>query len=116
MSPRADALGVEVRVGDTVTVTAWGAPVRLSDVGRRSEVTGATAQGRLVLLDGDIAGGRAVPVSCVLVARRDGQPGHEGNRARVDATVVGHCSACGASEADAPQHVAYVRAHGKCVL
>lgn len=82
-----DNLGVEFRVGDTVVVSAWGAPVRLTDTGRRATVIGFTPAGN-VRLDGapfghahdPIAGGRAVRPGCLIVARRDGASGYEGNR------------------------------------
>lgn len=85
---RSDALGVEILIGDTVHVTAWGAPVRLVDVGRRALVVAVNRAGNLVL-DGTafgyghdpIAGGRGVPAGYVTVARRDGVTGFEGNRA-----------------------------------
>lgn len=81
-----DTLGVEVLVGDTVTITAWGAPVRLTDTGRRATVTGVNRAGNLTLDGGPlhahdpIANGRGVRPGYVTVARRDGAPGHEGNR------------------------------------
>lgn len=83
-SPR-DTLGVEIRPGDTVTVTAYGAPIRLTDTGRRATVAGFTRAGNVVLFGGarnpdPIANGRAVSPGCLAVARRDGEPGHEGNR------------------------------------
>ena len=85
MTAPKDTLGVEFRVGDVVTVTAWGHPVRLVDTGRTATVTGFTASGRVKLDDpvsDPIARGRAVPGSCLAVARRDGATGHEGNRDR----------------------------------
>lgn len=81
-----DSLGVEFLIGDTVTVSAWGGSVRLADTGRRAVVTGVTAARNLVLDtlqafgDDPIANGRSVRPGCLLVARRDGTPGHEGNR------------------------------------
>lgn len=80
-----DSLGVEFLIGDTVTVSAWGGSVRLGDVNRRAVVVGVTAARNLVLETlqafGDpIANGRSVRPGCLLVARRDGTLGHEGNR------------------------------------
>lgn len=74
-----DTLGVEILVGDTVTVTSWGWNVRLADTGRRFTVTGVTWAKNLTH-DTDVAAGYTVHPSCVAVARRDGQPGHEGNK------------------------------------
>ncbi len=79
-----DSLGVEFRVGDWVTISAWGHPVRLADVGREAQVLGFSPTHRLVLdstvyAPDLIARGRAVPASCALVQRRDGRRGHEGN-------------------------------------
>lgn len=73
-----DSLGVEILVGDTVTVSGWGWNVRLADVGHRFVVTGVTWAGNLTH-DSDVADGFTVHPSCVLVARRDGSTGHEGN-------------------------------------
>ena len=80
-----DSLGVDILVGDTVTSSSWGAPVRLTDTGRRATVIGVNRAGNLVLDDpseplNPIAGGRGVRPGYVLVARRDGERGHEGNR------------------------------------
>lgn len=80
-----DTLGVPVGIGDTVTVTSWGAPVRLVDTGRKAKVVGFTRTGNVVLEDLDhphdpIARGRAVRPGYLAVARRDGLPGHEGNK------------------------------------
>lgn len=84
-----DTLGVRIMVGDTVRVTSWGAPIRLADVGRTAQVRGVTRRRRLILADTDpvdpIARGGAVSPGCVAVARRDGTPGHEGNRTERDA-------------------------------
>ncbi len=82
---RVDTLGVVLRTGDNVTVTAWGDSVRLSDTGRRATVTGFTRAGNVCLSAHDtpldpIARGRAVSPGCLAVARRDGESGHEGNR------------------------------------
>lgn len=80
-----DTLGVTIEVGDTVTVTSWGAPVRLVDTGRRALVVGFTRSGNVHLLaeySDAIANGRAVSPGMLAVARRDGQPGHEGNAPR----------------------------------
>lgn len=79
-----DSLGVEILVGDTVTVASWGSPVRLTDTGRRATVTGVNRAGNLTLDTHDnsadpIANGRGVRPGYVLVARRDGAQGHEGN-------------------------------------
>jgi hypothetical protein len=128
MAARTDALGVDARVGDTVTIGVWGGHgVRKMDVGRRAVVEGfgrprPDGTARLILAhpgDGEpspIARGEHEPVTYVLVARRDGQPGHEGNKPahiEVRTQVVQRCSACGS---DAEHHVTYVREHGKCVL
>lgn len=80
-----DALGVTIAVGDTVTVIAYGAPVRLVDTGRKATVAGLTRAGNVLLEDHNhphdpIARGRAVRPGYLAVARRDGLPGHEGNR------------------------------------
>jgi hypothetical protein len=82
-----DALGVEIKRGDTVTVIAYGAPVRLIDTGRRARVVNFTPYGNVLLADthnphDPIARGKAVSPGLLAVARRDGQPGHEGNRSR----------------------------------
>jgi hypothetical protein len=77
-----DTLGVPIVIGDTVTVTAYGSPIRLIDTGRRATVTGFTRTGNVTLLDptpDPVARGRAVRPGCLAVARRDGTPGHEGN-------------------------------------
>lgn len=79
-----DTLGVTILIGDTIRITAWGRPVRLTDTGRTAKVIGFTPNGR-VRLDSSayapdlIARGKAVPSSCLAVARRDGGIGHEGN-------------------------------------
>lgn len=80
-----DALGATIQRGDTVTVIAWGAPVRLIDTGRRARVVNFTPAGNVILADthhptDPIARGRAVSPGYLAVARRDGKPGHEGNR------------------------------------
>jgi hypothetical protein len=86
VSAPTDCLGVEILPGDTVMVSSWGGNVRLTDVGRSAAVTGFTAAGNVRLDDargegvGFIARGTAVRPACLIVARRDGQPGHEGNR------------------------------------
>ena len=79
-----DALGVPMEVGDTVRVTAWGAPVRLIDTGRIATVAGFSRSGNVVLDEGPnepdpIARGRSVRPGCLAVMRRDGQAGLEGN-------------------------------------
>jgi hypothetical protein len=76
MSTATDALGVTLRVGDTVTVLHWGGNVRLSDCGRRAVLRGWN-RANFLILDGFDKG---VPTHAVAVARRDGLPGHEGNR------------------------------------
>lgn len=81
-----DTLGVAIRVGDVVTVIGWGWNVRLIDTGRTFTVTGITWAGNLTH-DTEVADGYSVHPSCVAVARRDGKPGHEGNRAT--------CPTCG---------------------
>jgi hypothetical protein len=78
-----DNLGVTFEVGDRVTVVGYGYGVRLADTGRTGIVTGFT-RGRVRLdtvnaLGDPIARGKAVHPSCILVARRDGAPGHQGN-------------------------------------
>lgn len=79
-----DTLGVAIRVGDTVRVTSWGAPVRLNDTNRTAGVAGFSRTGNVILDDHDdpdpIARGRSVRPGYLAVARRDGQMGHEGNR------------------------------------
>jgi hypothetical protein len=80
-----DTLGVTIRPGDTVIVTAWGAPVRLCDTGRKAKVAGFTRAGNVVLFPerpayDAIANGRAVSPGMLAVARRDGGNGYEGNR------------------------------------
>lgn len=92
MIGRKDSLGVEIEVGDTVTVIAYGWKTRLADTGRRFTVIGRTHLGNLTH-DTDVANGHAVRPECVAVARRDGQFGHEGNRVR--------CTTCG-DPLDAP--------------
>ena len=83
-----DALGVEINVGDLVRVTAWGAPVRLTDTGRTAKVTGFSRTGNVVLSDREdfdpIANGRSVRPGYLAVQRRDGEAGHEGNVGRKD--------------------------------
>lgn len=80
-----DALNVEILPGDTVTVIAYGAPVRLIDTGRRATVSGFTASGNIRLAEtgaaawDPIARGRAVRPGVLAVARRDGAQGYEGN-------------------------------------
>ena len=77
-----DTLGVPIQVDDVVVVTAWGHPVRLVDTGRRAQVVGFTDRGNVKLENegsDPIARGRAVDPGCLAVARRDGQPGYEGN-------------------------------------
>lgn len=87
-APR-DMLGVEIKTGDWVRVTAWGSPVRLSDVSHMACVTGFTASGNVRLArsphDTDpIANGRAVSPRMLGVLRRDEDAGigagYEGNR------------------------------------
>lgn len=93
----ADSLGTEILIGDTVIINAWGAPVRLIDTGKRARVTAITPRGNLILDDlghpEGIANGRSVRPGYVAVARRDGAPGLEGNRAS--------CATCG-DPLDAP--------------
>jgi hypothetical protein len=101
-----DCLGVVILRGDIVRVTSWGHPVRLTDTGRVARVLGVNSRGRIVLVregatDPDpIARGRAVDPGMLAVARRDGQPGHEGNRAPTPADELGQsadrCYDCGA--------------------
>jgi hypothetical protein len=80
-----DTLGVFILPGDTVRVIAWGAPVRVTDVGAVARVVGFTRAGNVRLDCGSnpdpIARGRAVSPGYLAVARRDGAPGHEGNAA-----------------------------------
>lgn len=79
-----DSLGVEIKHGDVVMITAWGAPVRLCDTGRRSTAVDFSRAGYVKLADNyapdTTAGGRAVPGNYLAVIRRDGTPGFEGNR------------------------------------
>lgn len=78
-----DSLGVEILIGDRVTITSWGHPVRLTDCGRTAVVEGLNQAGNLRLSNeygiDQIARGRGVRPGYVLVARRDGAQGHEGN-------------------------------------
>lgn len=81
-----DSLGVQIRRGDRVRVLAWGAPVRLSDVGHEATVSGFTRAGNVMLRGwsadprDDIARGRAVPPGMLGVLRRDRLTnGYEGN-------------------------------------
>lgn len=74
-----DGLGVEILIGDIVTIIGWGWNVRLSDVGHKTTITGIT-WARNLQHDTDDADGYTLHPSCVAVARRDGKPGHEGNR------------------------------------
>ncbi len=76
-----DRLNVPINVGDTVMVTAWGGHVRLTDVRESFRVTGITAR-RNLMHDTDVANGRAIGPGYVIVLRRDGAPGFEGNRDR----------------------------------
>mgnify|MGYP001589110824 CR=1 FL=1 len=80
----ADCLGVRICVDDTVTVISWGAPVRLVDTGRMARVAYFTRAGNVGLDQNNeldkIARGLAVNPRHLAVARRDGKPGHEGNR------------------------------------
>lgn len=90
-----DSLGVEIRVGDTLTVIGYGWAVRLVDTGRRVTCIGFTRGGNVVH-DGGVSHGanpldlvadaRAIRPTCLAVARRDGFPGHEGNHV---------CDVCG---------------------
>lgn len=82
-----DSLGTDILIGDTVVIASWGAPVRLCDTGRRAVVTGVNRAGNLVLdsaaggnAHDPIANGKGVRPGHCIVARRDGEPGYEGNR------------------------------------
>jgi hypothetical protein len=85
MKMTSDNLGVEFQIGDTVRVSGYGDGVRLTDCGRFATVIGFTPRGN-VRIDtaaphGDpIANGRPVRPAYLMVLRRDGQPGLEGNR------------------------------------
>lgn len=72
-----DRLGVEINLSDTVMVTAWGT-ARLIDTGVKSPVVRINRT-RVVIIDSDGCE-RAVRPTELCVQRRDGQPGHEGNR------------------------------------
>lgn len=83
-----DNFGIEFRLDDVVRVLAWGAPVRLTDVGCTAEVVRITHRGNVVLRDnsGDpIARGRAVPPKMLGILDRSDRDnryaaGYEGNR------------------------------------
>lgn len=80
-----DSLGVEIQPRDRVRVLAWGAPVRLTDVGAVGVVERFTAKGNVVLLHAPqtydpVARGRAVPPGMLGVLDRSGGNGYEGNR------------------------------------
>lgn len=77
-----DALGVEIREGDTVRVTSWGFGSRLTDAGRTGTVLGFGRSRVRVALDGGSYATEVRPIGpvCLSVLRRDGQPGLEGNR------------------------------------
>lgn len=91
-----DAFGILIECGDVVRVLAWGAPVRLADVGRTGVVEGFTRAGNVVLrgrsadpID-DIARGRAVSPGMLGVLDRSDRDnrlaaGYEGNRAVIGA-------------------------------
>lgn len=81
----ADALGVTIRVGDSVLITSYGYAARLIDTGRTVKVTGFTSAGNVAHNGGSngadpVANGRAIRPACVAVLRRDGRKGLEGNR------------------------------------
>lgn len=76
-----DTFGIEIRVGDRVRVTAWGAPIRLVDTGAVATVVGFTLHGN-IKHGTDIANGVALRPGCLGVLRRDGGNGYEGNVAR----------------------------------
>ncbi|HEU5046091.1 MAG TPA: hypothetical protein VFT75_18370 [Nocardioidaceae bacterium] len=80
-----DRLGVRIRIDDIVTVVAWGV-ARLVDCGIRSRVV-RSHRVNIVIIDAD-GRERAVSPSEVLVARRDGCPGHEANRPAAPALVL----------------------------
>lgn len=88
MTTITDSLGVEFRLDDVVRVLAWGAPVRLCDVGCTAEVVRITHRGNVVLRDrsGDpIARGRAVSPGMLGILDRSDRDnrlaaGYEGNR------------------------------------
>ena len=85
MSKTTDALGVEIRTGDTVMVTSWGAQVRLMDTGKNVKVLGLTPRGKVRLSAlanpyESVAMGRSVHGHFLSVLRRDGRPGFEGNK------------------------------------
>jgi hypothetical protein len=74
-----DSLGVEILPTDTVRVTSWGIGARLTDVGQASPVVRINRTRIVVHVNDE---DRAVNPTEVNVLRRDGQPGHEGNRHR----------------------------------
>lgn len=71
-----DGLGVEVRAGGRVMVTAWGGRVRNADVRTTVTVGGFTPRGNITHDHADLA---TLPPSYVQVLRRDGESGFEGN-------------------------------------
>lgn len=90
-SVRRDSFGVLIERGDVVRVLAWGAPVRLADVGRTAVVEGFTHAGNVVLRGwsenpaDDIARGRAVSPGMLGILDRSDKDnrvaaGYEGNR------------------------------------
>lgn len=72
-----DSRGVQILPTDTVTVTSYGEGARLVDCGLRSKVV-RFGRTKVVIIDAD-GRERAVSPSNLLVARRDGYPGHEYN-------------------------------------
>lgn len=78
-----DSHGVDIQVGDTVMITAWGGNVRLTDVRRTGTVT-ALGRVRPVVewhAKNDPPRGN-VRTANLSVMRRDGAQGFEGNVGR----------------------------------
>lgn len=78
-----DGLGVAIEVGDRVIITAWGDGPRLADVRTKGTVTGFARTRLIVSWDAEQNGpiGNIHP-AYVTVARRDGEPGFQGNVVR----------------------------------
>lgn len=81
----ADTHGIDIEVGDTLMITAYGWNARLIDTGRKVTVTGFTRGGNVTHDGGDygldrVANGKPLRPGCVSVMRRDGESGFEGNR------------------------------------
>jgi hypothetical protein len=74
-----DALGVSILVGDVVRVIYHGYGITLPEVGLTAVVVGFSPRRNLVH-NTTIKNGNALRPDMVAVQRRDGAPGHEGNR------------------------------------